>query len=232
MIERIFDLVLRLIQKVKYTYLTVRMRRRIHANRSKTDESHQDLSIYSDSKFTHSVNTWGQDTAWSEIQFLLAPCGGRIIDMACGPCTVLHQLSHLSACDCYGCDISEYLIGEAIKSGIPSSRLTVCDATNTPFENDEFSHAYSMGSLEHFTEEGIESFLKECFRVAKDSSFHQIPTSRSGMNEGWIKLDQSYFNNSVDWWLKKFTSIYPKTYVLDSSWEDPISVGKWFICPK
>jgi hypothetical protein len=59
-----------------------------------------------------------------------------------------------------------------------------------------------------------------------------IPVSRSGKDEGWIKTLQSYYNNSVDWWLKKYKSSYQSVFVIDSSWEDDISVGKWFICIK
>jgi hypothetical protein len=32
--------------------------------------------------------------------------------------------------------------------------------------------------------------------------------------------------------MEKFKSVYGKIYLLDSSWEDDISVGKWFVCIK
>jgi hypothetical protein len=60
--------------------------------------------------------------------------------------------------------------------------------------------------------------------------YEQIPTSRSGKNEGWLKSLQSYHNNSIDWWLERFHSAFPKVHVFDSAWNDKISVGKWFIC--
>ena len=57
-----------------------------------------------------------------------------------------------------------------------------------------------------------------------------IPVSRSEKDEGWLKTYQSFHNNSVAWWLEKINSVYPNVYVLDSTWEDPISTGKWFVC--
>ncbi|MFM6267537.1 MAG: hypothetical protein ACKPFA_13720, partial [Dolichospermum sp.] len=55
---------------------------------------------------------------------------------------------------------------------------------------------------------------------------------RSGKDEGWMKTLQSFHNNSVDWWLDKFYSSYPAVLVIDSYWNDSISVGKWFVCFK
>ncbi len=59
-----------------------------------------------------------------------------------------------------------------------------------------------------------------------------LPISRSGHDEGWLKTFQSFHNNSVAWWVSKFRTAYPQVYVLDSSYEDELSFGKWFICLK
>ena len=132
----------------------------------------------------------------------------------------------------YGCDISDALIQKAVDRGIAKERLRVCDVTNTGYENSYFDYSYSIGSLEHFTEDKIWQFVSEAYRITKYSSFHQIPVSRSGKDEGWVKRIQSFYNNSTGWWLDKFKSKYTTVYMLDSRWEDDISCGKWFVCIK
>lgn len=232
MIERIFDGFLTWIKRAKYFYLRTRIKQRIKNGKESfhATEHPQNLEIYFNPNFVPSVTEWGQGSAWLEIQYLLTNCHGKILDIACGPFTIYPTLSRLKHCQFYGCDISDVLISLATKYGVPADHLLVCDATQMPYEDNFFNFSYSIGSLEHFTEEGILKFLKECSRTTRQKSFHQIPTSRSQQNEGWITLDQSYFNNSVEWWLNKFQAVYQEVLVLDSQWEDPISTGKWFIC--
>jgi hypothetical protein len=59
-----------------------------------------------------------------------------------------------------------------------------------------------------------------------------VPVSRSGRDEGWMKTYQSFFNNSVEWWTAKYRAGFVRVQVLDSAWEDALSVGKWFVCAK
>jgi ubiquinone/menaquinone biosynthesis C-methylase UbiE len=141
-------------------------------------------------------------------------------------------LSVFSELELYGCDISDRLIDRAKGRGIAPERLHVGDATRLPYPDDAFDYSYSIGSLEHFTEEGIVGFLEECRRVTRHVAFHQHPISRSGRDDGWIKTMQSYFNNSVDWWLVRYQRSFDRVHVLDSRWEDERSVGKWFVCVK
>ena len=125
---------------------------------------------------------------------------------------------------------TRFLLGKATERGIPKERLTCCDATALPYPAKHFDYSYSIGSLEHFTEEGIHGFMQSCRKVVKERSFHMIPVSRSQKNEGWITPWQSYFNNSTDWWIAKCKATFGKVTVLDSAWQDEISVGKWLIC--
>ena len=188
----------------------------------------QDLELYWDPKMAEILESWGEDTVWKEVQLLLVGRAGRVLDIACGSGRAMEILGGLPI-ELHGCDISELLIEKAAARGIQPSRLTVCDATRLPYEASEFDYAYSIGSLEHFTEDGIERFLAESRRVCRKASFHNIPVSRSGRNEGWISPYQSYFNNSVDWWLAKFQSACENVTVIDSTWQDDRSVGKWFV---
>ncbi|MEA2205905.1 MAG: hypothetical protein QOE77_2681 [Blastocatellia bacterium] len=176
------------------------------------------------------LETWGEDNAWREIQLLLVNCRGRILDIACGTGKVMELLSQFPQLEVHGCDISDFLLSKAIARGLDRTRLRVCDATDTKYEEKSFDYSYSIGSLEHFTEDGIAAFLTEAARITKYSSCHQIPVSPK-RDEGWITPSQSYFNNTVDWWLPKFRAVFSDVQVLRSNWADgDRSVGQWFIC--
>jgi ubiquinone/menaquinone biosynthesis C-methylase UbiE len=189
----------------------------------------QDLSVYWDKEMAQILDTWGENSVWKEIKLLMINCQGKVLDIACGTGKTMEILAGLSV-QTEGCDISDLLISKAIERGIDKNRLLVCDATDMPYKDNSFSHAYSIGSLEHFTETGIVELLQECKRVTKKSSFHMIPVSKSNQNEGWMKTYQSFHNNSIEWWLEKYEAVYPKVIVLDSTWQDDLSVGKWFVC--
>jgi ubiquinone/menaquinone biosynthesis C-methylase UbiE len=134
--------------------------------------------------------------------------------------------------DVHGFDISDLFIESAISKGIDKEKLRISDAVSTNYNNNEFDYSYSIGSLEHFTEEGIERFLHESSRYTKKSSFHMIPVSKIGKDLGWITYVQSYFNNSAGWWYDKFIKYYSVVYIIPSKWDDDISFGRWFICVK
>lgn len=195
-------------------------------------DNQQNLDVYWDSDMAQLLETWGEGNAWNEIQFLMVNCKGKVLDIACGTGKTIELLSKFKNIEVYGCDISDFLIAKAIQRGTSEARLTVCDATRTNYPDNCFDYAYSIGSLEHFTEDGVLAFLSECHRIVRNVSFHMIPVSKSGRNEGWITTFQSYHNNSTQWWLEKYESVFSSVYVLDSSWEDAISDGKWFVCIK
>lgn len=189
----------------------------------------QELAVYWTKEMADILETWGEGNAWREIQLMLGDRSGPILDVACGTGQVMRRLGRFEL-EVHGIDVSDALIGRAVGNGIPQSRLTVGDATNMPYPDSRFTHAYSIGSLEHFTESGIVACLKECRRVASGATFHLVPTSRSGRNEGWLRRQQSYFNNSIDWWLGLARQAYPRAIDVESSWGDDISVGIWLIC--
>jgi ubiquinone/menaquinone biosynthesis C-methylase UbiE len=192
----------------------------------------QDLQVYWDSDMADILETWGEGTVWNEIQLLMVHCNGKVLDIACGTGKTMDILSKFHNLKVYGFDISDFLVKKALERGISEDRLAVCDATRTNYHDNYFDYAYSIGSLEHFTEDGILKFLSECNRIVRKSSLHMIPVSRSGMDEGWLKTYQSFYNNSINWWLNKYSSVFKEVYVLDSSWNDKISIGKWFVCIK
>ncbi len=191
----------------------------------------QNLEVYWSDEMAAGLESWGEGTTWREILFLLSLARGRILDIACGTGKVMELVSReFPECDMHGIDISDLLVGKAAERGIPKEKLKVGDATRTGYPDGHFECSYSIGSLEHFTEEGIDAFLKECGRITRHKSFHMIPTSRSGADDGWITTTQSYFNNSPAWWMKKFERRFAQVRCFDSAWGSILSVGKWFVC--
>ena len=194
----------------------------------------QELDLYYDKEMAKVLDTWGERDTWIEIQHIFHhKKNPKILDIACGTGKVIKILEkNLKIQNIHGCDISDFLTEKARLKGIKDDRLKICDATNLPYKNDEFDYNYSIGSLEHFTEDGIIKFLRESKRVTKISGYHLIPVSRSGNDEGWITNYQSYFNNSLNWWIDICKKEFQDILILDSGWEDEISVGKWLILRK
>lgn len=190
------------------------------------------VDIYWSKDFGDVLDSWGEGTAWAEIRFLLAGRSGRVLDVACGTGQTMRLLSDLPGLEVNGCDISDYLIQRAAAHGIPEHCLKVCDVTSMDYEDGYFDYAYSIGSLEHLDEKGLLRCIAECHRAAKGVTFHQVPVSRSQKDEGWVTLRQSYHNNSELWWRDKFKTSYATVTVLESRWQDDISVGRWFVCVK
>lgn len=203
-----------------------------YSNLKNTKPTNQDLDPYWQPEMAAMLETWGEGTVWNELEFLMVNTRGKVLDIACGTGKNIESLAKFPNINVHGCDISDFLIQKAAERGVSKERLRVCDATMTGYDDNSFDYAYSIGSLEHFTEEGIVKFIAEAYRTTKHSSFHMIPVSRSGKDDGWVKTSQSYYNNSSEWWLNKYKSCYQTVFVIDSSWQDEISTGKWFICVK
>ena len=196
------------------------------------DSSIQDLNTYWTENMANILESWGIDNAWTDIECLLINCKGKVLDIACGSGVNIKEISRFPFLDIYGFDISDLLIKRAIERGVDANKVKVSDATKTDYIDNEFDYSYSIGSLEHFTEEGISLFLKESGRYTSKKSFHMIPVSENNLDNGWIQKDfQSYYNNSIEWWLPKFQKEYKEVFVIPSTWNDKgTSIGKWFVC--
>ena len=192
----------------------------------------QDLDVYWDKEMAELLETWGEGNVWNEIQMFLFQASGRVMDIACGTGKTMEVLARFPRLEITGCDISDMLISKARERGIAAERLRVADATKLDFPNNYFDYSYSIGSFEHFTEDGLAAVIAESARVSRVAAFHMVPVSRSGRDEGWMKTYQSFFNNSPEWWTKKYLQSFARVIALDSAWNDSISFGKWFVCYK
>jgi ubiquinone/menaquinone biosynthesis C-methylase UbiE len=206
----------------------------IKFNSLKVKNNQQDIRIYDDNETADRLTYWGRDSTWNEILMLINNKEGRILDLACGNGLNMQELKKYNPkANFFGCDISKKLIDIAIrKYGIDSQNLSCIDATLMDYPENYFNYSYSIGSLEHFTENGIEQVIDKIFQNTSKISFHMMPVSKDNKNQGWIKTYQTFHNNSVEWWLNKFKKKYNKVLVINSAWNDFISVGKWFICIK
>jgi ubiquinone/menaquinone biosynthesis C-methylase UbiE len=180
------------------------------------------------------LESWGKDHVWNEIQMLTVNCKGRVLDIACGTGVVMKVLSMHNKFELYGCDIAESVINKCIERGIDKKHLKVCDASEKmPYEDGFFDYAYSIGSIEYFTESELLRFIEENYRITKGLSFHMLPVSMKQVNEGYIDyMGSKFFNNSEEWWYEKFKSKFKSIEVIDSGWKNDISIGKWFVCIK
>ena len=193
--------------------------------------SEQELDLSTDPTFAAGLETWGAESTWPEIKMLLQNRTGKVLDLACGTGRAWDEIKDFPDLDYYGCDISPLLIEMAAKRCIPKGRLATLDAANLSYASREFDFLFSIGSLEHFTVEGLRSTIKECKRVCKGTQFHMVPVSLSGFNEGWISPLQGYWCNNEAWWKALFAAEFGKNvWTMGSSWRDGRSRGIWIIC--
>jgi ubiquinone/menaquinone biosynthesis C-methylase UbiE len=205
--------------------------RSLTRNLRSLDGSKQELDLYSDSVFAEVLETWANDTAWPEIELLLRDRRGKVLDLACGTGRAFDFLHGSEQLEYYGCDISEMLIERAIVRGVPRERLRVGNAARLQYSDGEFDYLFSIGSLEHFSSDILTNTISECRRVCKGLCFHQMPVSRSGLDEGWFAPYQAYWNNSEAWWVKQFRKAFgDSVWTMKSKWADRWSQGMWFIC--
>jgi ubiquinone/menaquinone biosynthesis C-methylase UbiE len=214
-------------------YREIYIKNLIKKNREKVKDNEQDIDIYETDLTAEKLNEWGKDTTWNEIQMFFISKKGNILDVACGTGINMLDVQKLSPdASVYGCDISQNLINICLKSGIDKNKLICSDAIKIDYSENFFDYSYSIGSLEHFTEKGLDDIINKLHFITKEYTVHMMPVSKKNKNEGWIKTYQTFHNNSVEWWIDKFKKKFSKVEIIDSSWEDHISVGKWFICYK
>ena len=205
----------------------------IYKNQKLVNSDNQDIDIYETDLTAEKLSEWGEGTTWNEIKMFFISQEGKVLDLACGIGRNMRDIKHINPnLDVYGCDISQNLVDICINSGIDREKLICCDATKINFDQNFVDYSYSIGSLEHFTEKGLEEVISKLQCITKKFSIHMMPVSKKNLNEGWIKTYQTFHNNKTEWWVEKFKKKFSRVDVIDSVWEDHISVGKWFVCYK
>ena len=194
----------------------------------------QELDTYWSKTMLEKLETWGETDAWVELDCLFAFRSGTVLDVACGTGVNMKALDLYEGLNNFGIDISDVLVNKAIEKGISRERIFIGDASeNLPFEDSFFDFHYSVGSLEHFTLEGLDKTLTLIGQKSKKDAigFHQVPVSADGTNMGWItRHDQSYWNNNEEFWIDQFEKHFKKVSIIRSSWKDQgVSKGIW-IC--
>jgi ubiquinone/menaquinone biosynthesis C-methylase UbiE len=214
-------------------YRDIYIKNLIAKNKKLVVHDKQDIKIYDTDLTAEKLSEWGKGSTWNEIQMFFVSKKGNILDLACGTGINMRDIKKLSPeANIYGCDISQNLIDICLESGIERNKLICSDAIKIDFPENFFDYSYSVGSLEHFTETGLDDVIKKLHSITKSCSIHMMPVSKKNQNEGWIKTYQTFHNNSVEWWENKFKKKFSKVSVIESSWKDHISVGKWFVCFK
>src|SRR5215204_4158925 len=74
----------------------------------------QALDVYWTEEMAKALEVWGADSAWNEIQMVMSPCKGKVLDIACGTGKTIEILSKFPLLEVHGCDISEFLIKKAV----------------------------------------------------------------------------------------------------------------------
>ena len=196
----------------------------------------QELEVYWSEEMLQRLETWGQSNAWIELECFFQFREGKALDIACGTGVNILALDKFEGLDVYGIDISELLVQRALDKGVSKDRIFIGDVCETmPFEDAFFDFHYSIGSLEHFTLEGLRESLTSLRRSCKSTAlgFHQVPVSIDNTDMGWItRYGQSYWNNSREFWMNIFQSHFENVQIIKSSWRDEgMSEGIW-ICTK
>ena len=165
-------ILLYLIKKIYYFFI-------INKNKLIVKKNNQDVKIYDQDEAVEKIDEWGEHDVWNEIKFIMHDKKGKILDLACGTGKNIIDLKKINNnAQFFGCDISQNLINVAIKNGVSKENLTCIDATKMEFSENFFDYSYSIGSLEHFTEEGIENVVDKLYHCTKIASFHMMPISK------------------------------------------------------
>ena len=149
-------------------YREIYIKALIYINKKMLDKNKQDIKIYDTKLTADKLNEWGKGTTWNEIQMFFVAKKGKILDLACGTGLNILDLKKINPeAEIYGCDISQNLIEICIENGIDKNKLLCADANDIQFEENFFNYSYSIGSLEHFTVQGIEDVIKKLHFVSR-----------------------------------------------------------------
>lgn len=111
---------------------------------------------------------------------------GRLIDVGCGTGRLAGRLAE-AGFEVTGVDGSEGMLG-VMRAEVPGVRGIFGDATDLPFENDEFDVAVSVAVLHHLAlPEAVASALREMVRVVRPGG-RVVIWDHNPLNPYWRSL--------------------------------------------
>ena len=97
--------------------------------------------------------------------------GAKILDVGCGKAFLLYEFTQvLSDCEVFGIDISKYGVENAKEE--VRDRLRVGNASNLPYDTDQFDFVYSINTLHNLDLPDLWASLEEIERVGKGAKKH------------------------------------------------------------
>jgi len=127
--------------------------------------------------------------------------GDRILDVGCGKGFLLYDFTKIiPGIKVYGLDISEYAI-ENSKEEIKNN-LLVGNATDLPFEDNEFDFVYSITTLHNLHCYDLDKALREIERVGKKNKYICVESYRNEVEKAnllYWQVTCEAFNTPTEW---------------------------------
>ena len=126
---------------------------------------------------------------------------GSLLDVACGTGTLL-QMAHRKGLTCYGIDLSEGMIGQAMAK-LPEATLCVASYYDIPYPDEHFNYVVATNALSgsHIDARRV---LGEMLRVCKTGGYLYIAE--------WPKPERETFFDHVVEWFAGLNDDAPKDY--------------------
>jgi len=130
--------------------------------------------------------------------------GDKLLDVGCGMAFLLYEFKQIiPELEVAGIDISEYAIENAKEEVKPF--LKVADASDLPFEDNDFDLVYSLNTLHNLFCYDLEKALTEIERVAKEYRYLVVESYRNEEEKVnlmcWVLTGECFFSpKEWEWW--------------------------------
>jgi ubiquinone/menaquinone biosynthesis C-methylase UbiE len=161
---------------------------------------------YWDGDRKHGYGGYHYDGRWRAVAEAMAANynlqkDARILDVGCGKGFLLYEFTQiLPNCKVNGVDISQYALANAKDEIQPY--LHEANATNLPFDDDEFDFVYSINTLHNLYIQDLFSGLSEMTRVGRKHRYLTVESyrnEREKMNLLYWQLTCRAFHSPAEW---------------------------------
>ena len=145
--------------------------------------------------------------ASSMIKYYGLKAGDKVLDVGCGKAFLLYDLTkQIPGLEVYGLDVSKYAIDNA-KDEV-KNKLILGNATDLPFEDNEFDYVFSINTLHNLHTYELEAALTEIKRVSNKNSYICVESYRNEMEKAnllyWqVTCEGFYTPKEWQWWFEK-----------------------------